>query len=106
MKTLLFAAFLFLNVLAARAGEPTLNQQAAYFARQAGSRLELNESQIIAVRKLKLEALQALQENKPAVSGIQLDEELNQKVAELLTPRQRALLSSRTNLAEFIAAGK
>ncbi|KAA9340278.1 hypothetical protein [Adhaeribacter soli] len=105
MKKLLFAALLFLNVLAARAGEPTLDQQAANFARQAAGRLELNEDQIIAVRKLKLAALQAMQENNPAVSRIQLEEELNQKVAELLNRRQKALLNNQANLLEFIATG-
>ena len=105
MKKLLFAAFLFLNVLAARAGEP-LDQQAASFARQAANRLELNEGQLIAVRKLKLAALQAMQENNPAVSRILLEEDLNQKVAELLSRRQKALLNNQANLSEFIAAGK
>jgi hypothetical protein len=106
MKKLFFAAFLFLNVLAAHAGEPTLDQQAATFARQAGNRLELNESQIIAVRKLRLASLQALQEINPLVSRIQLEEEFSQKVAELLSPRQKALLSNHASLAEFIASGK
>lgn len=106
MKKLLLSAFLFMNLFAAQATELTPEQQAAGFARLAGKRLELNEVQIIEVRKLKLATLLAEQANNPAVNKIELEEAFNQQVTALLTPRQKALLNNQSALSEFISAGK
>jgi predicted Holliday junction resolvase-like endonuclease len=105
-KLLLIVAILISNIFMVQAADQTLNQQADKYARQMATKLELNEQQFIAVRNLRLAELQALNGTTSTEKITALDEELYEKMKDILNGRQFALLKEFQASHPYIASEK